>query len=83
MKYDIQLNGHKIEIWFSLWSGKERVSYDGRVVSEKRSFMLQTIHSFEVVEMNERAVYEVVVTTHFFDFGYAVRRNGIIQAHKP
>jgi hypothetical protein len=83
MKYDNLINGHQITIWFSLWNGKERVSYDGRVVSEKRSFMFETIHSFEVTELNERIIYEVVVRTELFGYGYAIRRNGIIQAHKP
>ena len=83
MTYDIHVNGHQILIWFSAWTGKERVSYDGRVVSDKRSFMFETIHSFEAVESGQRAVYEVIVKTNLFGYGYIVRRNGIIQSHKP
>ncbi len=81
--YEITLNGHQIEIAWSLWSGMERVSCDGSVVSEKRSFLFTTVHSFEVEENGERAVYEVNVITGLFGHGYAVRRNGIIMDHKP
>ncbi len=83
MTFETRVNGHAIEIQASLWSGKERVRYDGQVVSEKRSFMFQSIHSFEADEQGEKAVYEVMIHAGLFSCGYAVRRNGIIQAHKP
>jgi len=83
MIFETRVNGHAIEIWASIWNGKERVRYDGRVVSEKRSLMFQSIHSFEAEEQGEKAVYEVMIHTGLFTLGYAVRRNGIIQAHKP
>ena len=34
----IRTGGHTIEIAWSIWTGKERISVDARVVSEKRSY---------------------------------------------
>ena len=46
--FNVTTNGHQIKIALSIWSGKERIHYDGRVVSEKWSFQLLTHHSFRV-----------------------------------
>tara|TARA_B100000809_G_scaffold188677_1_gene187054 strand:- start:430 stop:681 length:252 start_codon:yes stop_codon:yes gene_type:complete len=83
MTFQIPVNGHWIELWLSVWNGKERVHYDGQLVSEKRSFMFETVHSFQALEDGQRAIYEVVATTGLTGYGYAVRRNGIIQSHSP
>lgn len=81
--YNLTVHGHRIEIIFSIWNGKERVLYDGRVVSEKRSFVYVTPHSFEAEEDGERIVYEVNLLTGIGGYGYIVRRNGIIAGHHP
>ncbi len=79
------VNGHRIELAASLWSGREVVAYDGRTVSSKRSILYVTVHSFQVDEGGESVVYEVNFITGWlgFDVGYAIRRNGIIVAHHP
>ena len=80
MKALVPINGHTIEIYVSIWNGKETVKYDGNVVSDRRNLMtFSSIHSFKVQELGEDIVYEVQVGS----YGYAIRRNGIIQAHKP
>lgn len=84
MKEIAQVNGHSIEIIASIWNGKESVSYDSRVVSSRRNIStFSSIHSFKVEEAEEEAVYEVQILSGIFTLGYAIRRNGIIQAHKP
>lgn len=84
-KITLVVHGHHIEISASLWSGKERVSCDGKVVSEKRSYFYITPHSFELMEGNQPLTYEVNVLTGWLglDIGYILRRNGIAVAHKP
>ena len=80
MTESIQVNGHQIEVFASLWTGKETVKYDGNVVSDRRNIStFRSIHSFKVQEEGQEIVYEVEVMSG----GYAIRRNGIIQAHKP
>ena len=79
----IRTGDHTLEIAWSIWTGKERISVDGRVVSEKRSFHQFTPHSFTVREGNADVVYEVNVFSNGFLTGYIVRRNGIIVAHDP
>ncbi|MEY4538557.1 MAG: hypothetical protein RLZZ306_314 [Bacteroidota bacterium] len=76
----VQVNGHQIEVFVSMWTGKETIKYDGNVVSDRRNISTNTsFHSFKVQEEGEEIVYEVEVVSG----GYAIRRNGIIQAHKP
>ena len=76
----VQVNGHQIEVFASIWNGKETVKYDGNIVSDRRNLStFRSIHSFKVKEEDEEIVYEVEVMVS----GYAIRRNGIIQAHKP
>lgn len=77
------VNNHTFDIQTSIWSGKETIRYDGRVVSEKRSFLFVTPHSFTVEESGQPVVYEVNVITGMTSHGYLIRRNGIIQAHQP
>lgn len=80
MTASVQINGHQIEIFASIWTGKETVKYHGNVVSDRRNLStFRSIHSFKVQEAGEQIVYEVEVMSN----GYAIRRNGIIQAHKP
>jgi hypothetical protein len=81
--YSLNVNGHRIELSLSIWSGKERVLYDGRLMSEKRSFLYVTPHSFEVTEGTEKVVYEVNILTGMGGYGYIVRRNGIVVGHAP
>jgi hypothetical protein len=79
----VRTGGHSIEIAWSAFTGKERITFDGRVVSEKRSFLDFTPHSFTVREGSADVVYEVNVFSNGFLTGYIVRRNGIIVAHQP
>ena len=80
MTESVQVNGHQIEVFASLWTGKETVKYDGNVVSDRRNIStFISIHSFKVQEEGQEIVYEVEVMSG----GYAIRRDGIIQAHKP
>ena len=76
-------NQHVIDIETSNWNGKEVVSYDGMVVSKKRSFMYLTAHAFNATEDGQNVIYEVNVVTGLAGHGYIVRRNGIILAHNP
>ena len=68
-----------------MWSGRERVSCDGKVVSEKRSFFYTTPHFFSLEENGKEVTYEVNCLTAFMGlgYGYIVRRNGVILASKP
>ncbi len=83
MNFNVSIHEHQIEISASNWSGREQVLYDGRVISDKRSFQNTTIHSFEAEEDGAKVVYEVNLLTLLFRYGYIVRRNGIIVAHEP
>lgn len=78
------VNGHEFEIKYSLWSGREQLLYDGRLIAEKRSFSYVTPYVFTVEETGESVVYEVnVLTSMTGSIGYIIRRNGIAVAHKP
>ena len=84
MKESLQINGHQIEIYASIWNGEEIVKYDGAEVSKRKNYRTFTsFHSFQVNEGGEAIVYEVQIVGGLMGFAYAVRRNGIIQAHKP
>lgn len=83
MKESLQVNGHQIEIHASIWNGAEVIKYDGAVVSKRRNFLTFTsFHSFQVDENGEEIVYEVQISSGL-GTAYAVRRNGIVQGHKP
>ena len=81
--FSVTVEGHTIEIDTSSWNGNEAISYDGEVVSQKRSFMYLTPHSFQVTEQEQTIIYEVNVIVGLTSHGYIVRRNGIIVAHEP
>ena len=84
MEESLQVNGHQMEIHASIWNGSEVVKYDGDVVSKKKNYRTFTsFHSFQVNESGETIVYEVEIVCGLMGFAYSVRRNGIIQAHKP
>jgi len=83
MNESIQVNGHQIDIHASIWNGKEVIKYDGAVVSQRRNFLTFTsFHSFQVDENGEEIAYEVQISSGF-GIAYAIRRNGVIQGHKP
>lgn len=46
-RFHFKVDDHEIEAWGSGKSGKESVTFDGVVVSEKRSLRRKSIHSFE------------------------------------
>jgi hypothetical protein len=53
------------------------------VVCDRRNLnTFSSINSFKVQEAGEEVVYEVQSIAGFSP-GYAIRRNGIIQAHMP
>lgn len=81
--FSVNVDGHTIEIDTSSWNGNETISYDGEVVSQKRSFMYLTPHSFQVIEKEATIIYEVNVIVGLTSHGYIIRRNGIIVAHQP
>ena len=73
----ILINGHQIEAE-NTWSAKEIVRYDGRVVSERRSFWGGS-HFFQAQEDGDLANYEVTFTPSFMDrIAIVIRRNGAI-----
>ncbi|WP_435355384.1 hypothetical protein [Emticicia sp. SJ17W-69] len=79
-----KINGHLIEIFYSNWNGKEIIKYDGKIVAERRNLStFSSINSFKVEEEGEEVVYEIQSLAGIFGHGFAIRRNGIIQVHKP
>lgn len=46
-RFNFKTNGHEIEAWGSGKSGKESITFDGTLVSEKRSLRRKSVHSFE------------------------------------
>jgi hypothetical protein len=84
VKETLQVNGHTIEINSSIWNGKESVRYNGVEVSSRQNIWTSlSHHSFKVLEDGEDVVYEVQISGGFVGSGFVVRRNGIIQGHKP
>ena len=79
----VQVNGHQIEVFYSIWNGRETIKYDGKVVCDRTNLStFSSINSFK--EEGEEVVYEVQSFLGFLGAsGYAIRRNGIIQSHKP
>ena len=78
--YHVDANGQRITVWYSLWNGKERIEYNGAVVSEARNLTRPvTPHEFEVDEGGERVKYEVRIAE---PFGHVVRRNGVTIEEK-
>ena len=54
-RFHFEVEGHQIEAWGSSKSGKESVTLDGNLVSEKRSLRRKSLHSFE----HQGVLYEV------------------------
>jgi hypothetical protein len=81
--FEVTDHGHRFELSMSLWTGKERIVCDGRVVSEKRSFQQLTPHIFTIREGSADVVYEINLIGGGIHHGYIVRRNGIAVACKP
>ena len=46
-RFEFKIDGHEVEAWGSGKSGKESVTFDGTLVSEKRSLRRKSVHSFE------------------------------------
>jgi hypothetical protein len=78
--FTVETHRHQLVISTSIWSGQERVTYDGEVKSEKRSFLFVTPHIFRVTEADADVVYEVNLLSGLLSLGYVVRRNGIAVA---
>ena len=82
--FTIEANGHRIEVAASMWTGKERVTYDGETVAEGRRWTSFSVYSFSAEEAGERVVYEVnFFANNHGTPAFALRRNGIILAHEP
>lgn len=82
-KYNATVDGAEIVIELSSVTGKEKIFYEGQVVSEKRSFLYLTVHSFNVITDGKKDVYEVNVITGMGQYGYVIRKNGIVMVHEP
>lgn len=81
---EFKVNGRRIRLEASAWTGKEIVYYEGKVVSEKRDFTSYSVHTFEAREAGEDVVYEVNFFHNNWGLpGYVVRRNGIAVSHDP
>ena len=78
--FTVETHGHQLVISASIWSGQERIMYDGEVKSKKKSFLFVTPHIFRVTEADADVVYEVNLISGLWGFGYVVRRNGIAVA---
>lgn len=73
----ILINGHQLEVE-NTWSAKEIVRYDGRVVSERRSFWGGS-HFFRVEEDGHLVNYEVTFNPTFIErIAIVIRRNGSV-----
>ena len=84
MTESVQVNGHQFDIFYSNWTGRETIKYDGNIVCDRKNIStFSSVNSFKVQEDGEEVVYEIQSFVGFFNQGYAIRRNGIIQAHKP
>lgn len=77
------IDGAEIVVESNALTGKETVTYDGQLVSEKRSMLYMTVHSFNVRRGDVEDVYEVNVIGGVAGHGFAIRKNGIIMAHEP
>lgn len=78
-----KVDGAEVVIESSAVSGKETVYYDGEQVSEKRSFLYMTVHSFNVKRGDQLDVFEVNVIAGLSGQGFVLRKNGIVVAHEP
>ena len=82
--HDVNLGDDKrLRIWWSNWNGRERVEYNGTVVSENRNLTrMVSPHAFTVDENGEPARYDVRFTGYM---GHVVRRNGEVveEKHRP
>ncbi|UOG73736.1 hypothetical protein MTX78_16620 [Hymenobacter tibetensis] len=79
-KITVDTHGHRVDIEVSYWNGRERITYNGQVVSDKKSFLFVSPHIFTVVEDGTNVVYEVNLLSGLFQIGFVVRRNGIAVA---
>ena len=77
------IDGAEIVIDSSSLSGRETVTYDGEIVSEKRSLLYLTVHSFNVQRGDVLDVFEVNVIAGLGSQGVVIRKNGIVVAHEP
>jgi len=72
-----QYNGHRFDINWSGWTGKETIFYDGRVVSDLRNLTSFTSrHEFDVIEEGQTTRYLFIMA----EFGQDIegRRNGLL-----
>lgn len=81
--FKTKVEGAEIVIESSSVSGKESVKYDGEVVSDKKSYLYMTVHSFNVKTGDRLDVFEVNVIAGVGRQGYVIRKNGIVVAHEP
>lgn len=69
------LDGITISFWGSTWTGREIVTVEERVVSDKRSFRIKTLHRFEHGGIHYKLVFHVASTVRG-DFRIELYRNG-------
>lgn len=76
------LGAHELQLVSHL-SGKERIIYDKKTVSEKRNLGLSSRHQFEASESGELAKYNVSFKTSLSGFiYYTVKRNDVLVKKK-
>ena len=69
-------NGHRIDIEYS-WTGREKILYDGQVMSDKRSLFGAT-HVFQVYEDGDLAQYTVEFSAGSVGPNIRVHRNNYL-----
>ncbi len=73
-----EINGNKIEIKLSHFSGMEKIYYNGEIVSQKRTFW-GGIHLFKIKENGVDAQYEIKVGLGFLTgAAIVISRDGAI-----
>jgi hypothetical protein len=77
MTRTISVGSHTIDLWASPWNGRESVTVDGRLVSEKRSYRMTSLHRFTLDEDGVPVDYAAVIAGML---GYSVHRNGVLVA---
>lgn len=78
--YRVDLDGRPLELWYSNWTTRERVTFDGRVLSEKRSFAYPV--SRHAVALPQDAGGGELDVRLAGPMGYIVRRDGAVVAER-
>lgn len=66
-----------IAFWGSAWTGREVVTVEDRIVSDKRSLRFETAHHFEHAGIHYKLVFEVVSVLRG-EFRIELHREGVL-----